>query len=153
MGTKNYRHNSFTLNGFTLVELMIVAAIIAILATIAILAFQSQILKGNDARRRADINRIKIAVEEYEKDHSCYPPSVVCGVILTQPIYPYLNNVPCDPVTKKSYAYEPSCSVASCCPSWYRIYANMDYKRDPTLTPGIGPGSAFNYVSGSDNAP
>jgi general secretion pathway protein G len=153
MGTKNYRHNSFALKGFTLVELLIVFSIIVILAVILIAYFRSQILKGNDARRRADISRIKVAVEEYEKDHNCYPLYVSCGIVSAQPIYPYLNNVPCDPVTKKPYVYEPSCSVVGCCPSWYRIYADMDYKQDPTLTPGIGPGAAYNYVSGSDNAP
>jgi prepilin-type N-terminal cleavage/methylation domain-containing protein len=156
MGTKNHRFIFFSLKGFTLVELMIVISIIAILATIVIMAFHSQILKGNDARRRADINRIKIAVEEYEKDHNCYPLASkmqTCGTDPEIAIHPYLNNVPCDPVTRKAYIYEASCSGDNCCPAWYRIYADMEYTQDPSLTPGIGPDSAYNYVSGSDNAP
>ncbi len=156
MGTKNYRHNSFTLKGFTLVELLIVFSIIVVLAVILVAYFRSQTLKGNDARRRADINRIKIAVEEYEKDNDCYPllsEMQKCGTDPTIAIHPYLNDVPCDPATKGPYTYEPSCTTDDCCPVWYRIYGDMDYTQDPSLTPGIGPGSAYNYVSGSDNAP
>jgi type II secretory pathway pseudopilin PulG len=150
MGTKNYQHNSFSLRAFTLIELLIVTSIIIILAIITIAYFRGQIFKGNDARRRADIDRMKIAVEEYEKDHNCYPLYVTCGIIPTQPIYPYLNNVPCDPVTNASYFYEHE---NDSCPGWYRFYSVMDYVQDPTLTPGIGPNSAFNYVSGSPNSP
>jgi prepilin-type N-terminal cleavage/methylation domain-containing protein len=156
MGTKNYRHNSFTLKGFTLVELLIVFSVIAILAVLLVAYFRSQIYKGNDARRRSDINRIKIAVEEYEKDHDCYPllsEMQSCGTDPAIAIHPYLNDVPCDPVTKQPYVYEASCSTDGCCPVWYRIYADMDYEQDPYLTPGIGPGNAYNYVAGSDNAP
>ncbi len=151
MGTKNYRHNAFTL-----VELLIVFSVIAILAVLLVAYFRSQIHKGNDARRRSDINRIKIAVEEYEKDNDCYPllsEMQSCGTDPAIAIHPYLNNVPCDPVTKQPYIYEPSCITDGCCPVWYRIYADMDYEQDPYLTPGIGPGSAYNYVAGSDNAP
>jgi prepilin-type N-terminal cleavage/methylation domain-containing protein len=156
MGPKNYRHNSFTLKGFTLVELLIAFSVIAILAVLLVAYFRSQIMKGNDARRRSDINRIKVAVEEYEKDHDCYPllsEMQSCGTDPAIAIHPYLNDVPCDPSTKQPYVYEASCSTDDCCPVWYRIYADMEYTQDPNLTPGIGPGAAFNYVAGSDNAP
>ena len=79
----------------------------ALLAILVITTIRSQILKGNDARRKADIARIQVAVEEYEKDNDCYPTTVVCGSS-NQEITPYLKEVPCDPITKQSYAYEPS---------------------------------------------
>jgi type II secretory pathway pseudopilin PulG len=151
MGTKNYRHNAFTL-----VELLIVFSILVILAIILIAYFRNQVHKGNDARRRADIGRMKVAVEEYEKDHNCYPPlsdMQACGTDPAIAIHPYLSPVPCDPVTRLPYVYETSCTTVGCCPVWYRFYADMDYAQDPDLTPGIGPGGAYNYVSGSDNAP
>lgn len=151
MGAKNFRYDSSSIkSAFTLVELIIVISILSILALIAIMLFSSQTLKGNDARRKSDINRIAIAIEEYEKDHNCYPPYVICGVHPTQPIYPYLNNVPCDPITNASYFYEDQ---SASCPLWFRIYTVLQYTQDPVAIPGIGPNSSFNYVQGSANAP
>jgi prepilin-type N-terminal cleavage/methylation domain-containing protein len=137
--------------GFTLVELMIVILIIAILATIAIMSFQGQIFKGNDAKRKADINRIKIAVEEYEKDYNCYPPKglVVCTNGGTG-LQPYLNKIPCDPTTNTSYYYDNDGSV---CPSWYRFYAKLQNTQDPQINSGIGPDGQYNFYLGSPNAP
>lgn len=145
MGSKNNRHNAFTL-----VELLITLSIVAILAVIAIMYLRGQSFKGNDARRKADMERIRVAVEEYEKDHNCYPSYVICGIHTEQPIYPYLNNVPCDPNTNASYFYEYE---GSTCPSWYRFYSKLFFTQDPDVIPNIGPNSAFNYVTGSANAP
>jgi prepilin-type N-terminal cleavage/methylation domain-containing protein len=145
MGTKNYRNHAFTL-----VELLITLSIVVILAAVAMMYLRGQTLKGNDARRKADIERIKVAVEEYEKDHNCYPQYVNCGVKQSQPIYPYLNNVPCDPTTGASYIYDYPDGL---CPGWYRFYSKLEFIKDTAATPGIGPSGAFNYVSGSANAP
>jgi general secretion pathway protein G len=136
-------------SGFTLVELIIVIAIIAILAALFITFLPGQISKGNDAKRKADINRIKIGVEEYEKDHNCYPLTVVCKPS-SAGLQPYLNIIPCDPITGASYFYQPQNSA---CPSWYRIYSILQNLQDMAVTPGIGPNGAFNYVQSSDNAP
>jgi prepilin-type N-terminal cleavage/methylation domain-containing protein len=138
------------LKGFTLVEVIIVVVIIASLVLLAIAFFRGQIFKGNDARRKGDINRIKIGLEEYEKDHNCYPLSqtVVCnpGTGLT----PYLDKIPCDPTTHASYYYEYE---NSSCPSWYRVYTKLENSSDTAIVSGIGPNGAFNYYSGSPNAP
>ena len=104
MGRKN--------SGFTLVELVIVLAIIAILAVIALLYLRGQLFKGNDARRKGDLNRISLALEEYEKDHNCYPPTSQPGSELLMEcdpgtgLEPYLSKIPCDPVRLSSYYYE-----------------------------------------------
>lgn len=136
--------------GLTLVELIIVVSIIIILILIIIAFFRGQIFKGNDARRKADINRIKIAVEEYEKDHDCYPPPelMVCnpGTGLSS----YLGKIPCDPTTKASYYYDYENTT---CPSWYRIYTNLDNTSDPVAQDSCGPNGAFNYYAASPNAP
>jgi prepilin-type N-terminal cleavage/methylation domain-containing protein len=145
MGTKNNRNNAFTL-----VELLITLSIVVILAVVAMLYLRGQAFKGNDARRKADIERIKVAVEEYEKDHDCYPLYVNCGVVQDQPIYPYLNDVPCDPVTNSSYTYD---FPDNACPAWYRFFSDLEFDKDPDAMPGIGPNNAYNYVSGSPNAP
>lgn len=142
---------SYKNKGFTLVELVIVIAIIAILAVIAIAYFSSQLSKGKDARRKSDLDRIKIAVEEYEKDHNCYPLALSCTPEGTE-LQPYLNQIPCDPGTNAPYVYEHEVSM---CPSWYRLYAKLDYTQDPLALPFCGPAGndAFNYYVSSPNAP
>jgi general secretion pathway protein G len=138
-------------NGFTLTELMVVIAVIALLGALIVGFLTSQIFKGNDAKRKGDIDRIKIAAEEYEKDNNCYPKYIVCGVHSDQPIYPYLKDVPCDPITHVSYFYEND--GAANCPGWFRIYTVLENTKDLSAIYGIGPQAAFNYVASSSNAP
>jgi len=139
-------------SGFTLIELLVVISIIALLALLAINIFVGQIRKGNDAKRKADLDRIKVAAEEYEKDHNCYPPIdlVVCtngGVGLK----PYLNVIPCDPRTHVSYAYEPDPSGV--CAGWFRAYVKLENIADKSIIQSIGPGGVYNYYVSSPNAP
>lgn len=143
MGRKNNK-------AFTLVELIIVVSILAFIAIIAIAYFRGQLFKGNDARKKADINRIQVAVEEYEKDHNCYPLPYVVQCNPGTGLQPYLEEIPCDPTTKGSYAYEYE---DSSCPSWYRIYALLDNVNDTQVIEDIGPESAYNYYQASPNAP
>jgi len=135
--------------GFTLIELLITVAIISLLAILVMNTFVSQIAKGNDAKRKADLNRIKVAVEEYEKDHNCYPATVVCPT--DTGLNPYLKNIPCDPVTHDSYYYEPESDTS--CPRWFRVYAILQNTKDSSLIQGIGPGCVYNYYRSSENAP
>jgi len=107
-----------------------------------------QILKGNDAKRKADLDRIKIAAEEYEKDHNCYPTTVSCSN--PSSLQPYLNQIPCDPVTHESYYYEPGPGT---CPLWFRDYAKLQNTKDSAITSNIGLSGADNYYVYSPNAP
>lgn len=136
--------------GMTLIEVMIVVVIISFLTILGTIYFRTQIFKSNDARRKAEVRRIGIAAEEYEQDNNCYPlPSlVICdpGIGLR----PYLDKVPCDPVSNSSYYYEHEDSV---CPNWYRIYADLENTTDPDYVAGLGPAGAFSYVYQSANAP
>jgi len=137
--------------GLTISELMIVVVIIAFLALLAFWAVRTQVYKGFDARRKADIHRIKVAVEEYEKDHDCYPtPDLVVCTPQDTGLRPYLDKIPCDPRTKASYYYDHE---NSSCPKWYRLYATFENLKDLDFMGPLGPGNAFNYYSGSPNAP
>lgn len=140
--------------GFTLIELLIVVAVLAILALIIFTSVVSSINKANDSKRKADLDRIRVAVEEYEKDHNCYPSQIYSdktACITDNGIKPYLNPLPCDPVTKQGYSYEPD--PATVCKDWFRLYAVLQNTGDPSVIPGIGPSGAFNYYIGSANAP
>ena len=136
-------------SGVTLVELLIVVSILVLLMAIIIWYFRNQIFKGNDAKRKGDIHKIQVAVEEYEKDNNCYPlPSlVVCDP--GTGLKPYMSVVPCDPTTDASYIYEHEDSE---CPSWYRIYTNLNNLTDIDITGLCGPGYSFNYFVTSPNA-
>lgn len=52
-------------NGFTIVELLIVIVVIAILATISIVAYTGIQARAHDTKRASDINQIKKALVAY----------------------------------------------------------------------------------------
>jgi len=59
--------------GFTLIELMIVIAIIGVLSAIAIFQFQHYHQKSANAAAAADIRNAKSLLEAYFADNHCYP--------------------------------------------------------------------------------
>lgn len=58
---------------FTLVELLVVLAVISILATLTISTLQAQRLKARDARRKMDVDALRKAIELYSVDKEKYP--------------------------------------------------------------------------------
>lgn len=58
--------------GFTLIELMIVVAVVAILAMIAIPGYMEQIRKGKRAEAARAIGDITLREERWRADHSTY---------------------------------------------------------------------------------
>jgi len=70
--------------GFTLIELMIVVAIIGILAAIAIPQFASYRVKAFNSAAKADLHSAQTAFEVFFNDNSIYPTAVT--VTATSPI-------------------------------------------------------------------
>jgi prepilin-type N-terminal cleavage/methylation domain-containing protein len=143
------------IQGFSLIEIVIVVAIIALLILAGIVSMKTQLLKSHNARRKTDINKIKIAAEEYEKDNDCYPSPTLVVCEPGTGLVPYLSKIPCDSVTGGSFKYETD---GKACASWYRIFVNMEYAQDPDVIKlncqyGCGPGFAYNYYQSSPNAP
>lgn len=58
--------------GFTLIELMITVAIVAILAKVSLGAYQDAVLKGKRAQGRAAITDLLLQQERYLTQRNCY---------------------------------------------------------------------------------
>lgn len=59
--------------GFTIIELLIVIAIIAILAGLVLNNFQGAQAKARDTQRVSDIGNVHSKLEEYYNENSAYP--------------------------------------------------------------------------------
>jgi len=70
---------------FTLIELLIVVAIIAILAAIAVPNFLEAQVRAKVARVRNDMRSLAVALEAYRNDQPAYPPYFLSASIRVQP--------------------------------------------------------------------
>jgi type IV pilus assembly protein PilA len=73
--------------GFTLIELMIVVAIVGILAAIALPAYQDYVIRSKMSEAIAAIAACKTSVSEYASSHTQFPADVVaagCSTTVTK---------------------------------------------------------------------
>jgi general secretion pathway protein G len=116
--------------GLTLIELLIVIAIIAILIIIGWMTWRNQFNKAKDATRKDDLQRLSISLEEYFNDNDCYPIAGITDNCGGPELQPYLQSIPCDPVTNTKYCYIPDTDP---CPKYYRLLSSLDYTDDPII--------------------
>jgi len=138
--------------GFTLIELLMVIAIISFLIIFSIGVYRAQLLKGFDGKRKADISTIKIALEEYEKDHDCYPTLAQMECTPGEGLKPYLNKIPCEPNSTVSYVYYPDNAT---CPKWYWIFTALESNNGTNCAYGCGPTAEtaiYDFYGSSPNA-
>ncbi len=67
-----FRHRS-SRAGFTLIELIIVMAIMGILIAASASTFQTSRIKGKDGKRKSDLKQVSNALEAYMNDYGVYP--------------------------------------------------------------------------------
>lgn len=87
---------------FTLIELLIVVAIIGILAAIAVPNFLNAQIRAKISRTVSDMKTLETALEMYRVDKGRYPPylgqhpNVLRWIVLTTPVS-YISSIPNDP--------------------------------------------------------
>lgn len=75
MAMRRARSNLWNSRGFTLIELMIVVAIIAILAALAIPAYRTYVIQSQISEGLSLVNSVRIAIWDYYTQHGKYPSS------------------------------------------------------------------------------
>ncbi|PKO18096.1 hypothetical protein CVU37_07185 [candidate division BRC1 bacterium HGW-BRC1-1] len=143
-------------SAFTLIELLIVVAIIAILAAIAVPNFLEAQVRSKVSRTRADIRTIAVAIESYAVDHTKYPwvntaigyglpPGRQAGTQLagmTTPIA-YITSILKDPFGGKKMPTDPYHAFNTTAEYWYWTEAYMSAQSwaNASSWATAGPGS------------
>ena len=102
--------------GFTLMELIIVIAVIGILATIALPALKEVPRKAAESVLKTDLRIFRDVIDQYHGDKGHYPPTLETLVESG-----YLRDLPRDPFTKAS-------------DTWQVVYEELDPELQPAET-------------------
>lgn len=131
------------LAGFTLVELLIAMAILAILSTLGLSNFQSARIKARDLSRKSDLQTIAKSLEAYVNDYRTYPLSsngkIVCkngqvtcdwgSAFIDDKGTIYASTLPADG-SGALYYYESTGNS-------YVLYARLENENDPSIDSSI----------------
>jgi general secretion pathway protein G len=82
--------------GFTLLELLLAVAIVAVITSIAVPSYSAYIDRGKVTQAEADIVQMEVAIAQYQSDHGSLPSALssLSNVNLTDPWgnpYQYLD--------------------------------------------------------------
>lgn len=111
------------LNGFTLIEILVVISIIGILVSLSLFGIQNSRKSARDAKRKSDIESIRSALEMYKADNGVYPDG------LSYLGSGYIPSIPLDPLSPdREYSY--SCSPLGNCVA-YSLCASLEISPSP----------------------
>lgn len=134
-------------DGFSLFELLVVIALVAVLTVISVASFSNAKEKARDAERKSDLNRIKIAFEDYFNDKGYYPISDLVISLNNKSncesktvFAPYLVPWPCDPIGNP---YKILVNT-----NRFMIGTMLEYKSDKDIKTGF---TEYNYGVSSSN--
>jgi general secretion pathway protein G len=92
--------------GFTLVELLVVLAIISLLLTIALPRYFSSVDKSKEVALRENLQVLRSGIDKYYADKGEYPTAL--ADLVSQH---YFRKVPMDPVTESATTWLPQPSA------------------------------------------
>ena len=87
--------------GFSLLELIVVMAVLGILVAFALPAYQDATLRAREAILKEDLLRMREALEQYMTDKGAYPEALEDLVE-----FGYLRQIPVDPITRSDETWE-----------------------------------------------
>jgi general secretion pathway protein G len=120
--------------GFTLLELMIVMAIIVVLATIGISHYERTIVRSKEAALKTDLRDMREAIQNYTMDKEAAPTSL--DALVTEH---YIARIPPDPITGT--------------PEWNTDNCDLLLSTDQTATGICDVHSTSDQVSPFENTP
>ncbi len=88
--------------GYSLVELIIVMAIISLLVTLAIPVYTNAIRRTNESVLKDNLALLRTSIDEYTFDRSAAPQTL--DDLVSEG---YINDVPVDPITKSNQTWVP----------------------------------------------
>jgi general secretion pathway protein G len=80
--------------GWTLIELIVVLAMIMILASVALVQYRNSIISAREAVLRADLFHMREAIDQYYADKGRYPDTL--DTLVSES---YMRSIPDDPFT------------------------------------------------------
>ncbi|MBU2543013.1 type II secretion system GspH family protein [Patescibacteria group bacterium] len=102
--------------GFSLIELLVVATIMIVIATIGLVSYSQATRNSRNAKRKSDLEAVKQALVLYRNDNSQYPSGTNFTSMLTT-INDYISfNSVSDPKSPTyDYTYSSDASVFELC--------------------------------------
>ena len=117
--------------GFTLIEILIVVAIIGILASVVLVGLGPLQRQGRDARRISDLKQVQTGLELFYNRNCEYPSATTWGDLKTtlEGANVGITNIPVDPNPNRDYYYGTDNTT-------YVLGAELDDSENPVLTNG-----------------
>lgn len=112
--------------GFTLVELLVVMAIIAILTVITLGSFTESQKKSRDGARKANLKSLSEAINLYYTDTGSFPSTITFGGELSQGSMIYMKKTP----SEKSSGVEPFKYNTLSTRKSFKLYTNLENDKD-----------------------
>ena len=88
-------------SGFTLVEMLVVLAILALLLTLAAPKYFSSIDRAKEATLKQDLNTLRESIDKYYADNGRYPNTLKDLVDKK-----YIRDLPLDPITNSTETWQ-----------------------------------------------
>jgi len=145
--------------GFTLIELLVAIALFALLVSIVVIGIKGTKAKARDAKRIAEVDSLRKAVELYYADHNSYPTttgwvSIEEDIDLQTKLQPYLPAGLQDPLWGEEkdpdhpYSYQ-YCSTGTDGAIGYKIHVELETGDNYEISGG-SEGESITYIGSTE---